>query len=46
VPFGLLVRGFRGFPVDDIGSATWLRKEILALEGRIPPTQLVRLHGR
>lgn len=46
VPFELLLRGFRGFPVDDIGSATWLRNEILALEGRISPTQLVTLQSK
>jgi hypothetical protein len=41
LPFGLLERGFSGFPVEDIGSATYLRNEILALD--LPADQLVTL---
>jgi len=43
LPFGLLLRAFEGFPTEDIGSATWLRDKILALDGRIAPDQLVSL---
>ncbi len=41
LPFGLVLRAFRGFPEEDIGSATSLRTAILALEGRVAPDQLV-----
>jgi uncharacterized protein (TIGR02996 family) len=43
LPWGLIVRAFEGFPHEDIGSATWLREEIMKLAGRIRPDALVSL---
>lgn len=41
LPFALVHRAFSGFTSEDIGSATWLRNDILALAGRVKPEQLV-----
>jgi uncharacterized protein (TIGR02996 family) len=46
LPFGLVLRSFEGFPREDIGSATQLRKEILALRGQIGPEELVNVAPR
>jgi hypothetical protein len=41
LPFGLVLRAFSGFPTEDIGSATSLRNEIVALADRIRADEIV-----
>ncbi len=41
--WGVVVRAFDGFPVEDVGSATSLRNDILKLRDRIGAGELVEL---